>query len=148
MYIGFDPGPVTGIARVNNRGQVIDISMVSLDRLPEHLEGIPTVAILQAVMEKYRQLPHRLAALAARKTNKGEVMQAEGVIKSWCKRNKIPLAEQPATVLPIGSKHTGIVLPRDHSQSHGHAALIHVKEWMIMNGLDKTLLQQQQEASK
>jgi hypothetical protein len=142
VYIGFDPGPMTGIARVNNRGQVIVMEMVSLDDLTDHLEGIPTVAILQAVMEKYRQLPFKYKALTARKTNKGEVMQAEGVIKSWCKRNKIPLAEQPATVLSIGSKHTGITLPRDHSQSHAHAALIHVKEWMIINGLDKTLLEQ------
>lgn len=145
MYIGFDPGPITGIARVNNRGQVIDLAMIPLDELPDHLENIPTVAILQAVMEKYRQLPKRLAAMAARKTSKGEVMQSEGIIKSWCKRNKIPLAEQPATILPIAMKHTGIKLPSDHSISHGHAALLHVMEWRIINGLDKTLLEQTHE---
>jgi hypothetical protein len=146
MYIGFDPGPTTGIARVNNRGQVIDMQMIELDKLTDHLEGIPTVAILQAVMEKYKQLPFKYKALIARKTNRGEVLQAEGIVKSWCTRNRIPLAEQSATVLPIASKHTGITMPKDHSKSHGHAALLHVKEWMIINGVDKTLLEQGYEA--
>jgi hypothetical protein len=142
MYIGFDPGPTTGIARVNNRGQIIDMEMIRLDDLPLHLETIPTVAVLKVVMEKYKQLPFKWKALAARKTNKGEVLQAEGIVKSWCRRNHLQLVEQPATVLPIASKHTGIKLPSDHTQSHGHAALLHVKEWMIINGLDKTLLEQ------
>lgn len=142
MYIGFDPGGTTGIARVNNRGQVIDMDMITLDKLTDHLEGIPTVAILHVVMEKYKQLPHKSKALMARKTNKGEVMQAEGIIKSWCQRNRLPLEEQSALVLPIASRHTGITMPRDHSKSHGHAALLHVKEWMIINGIDKTLLEQ------
>lgn len=142
MYIGFDPGGTTGIARVNNRGMVIDMNMVKLDDLTDFLEELPTVAILHVVMEKYKQLPFKWKALAARKTNTGEVFQAEGIIKSWCKRNDLPLAEQPATVLPIAMKHTGITMPKDHSQSHGHAALLHVKEWMIINGIDKTLLEQ------
>jgi hypothetical protein len=145
MYIGCDPGDPTGLAKVNDRGQVLEVTQVSLDGLAVYLEAIPTVAVRGVVSERFKLLPFKSRALSARKNNKGEVVQAEGIIKSWCDRHGIRLHWQYATILPMGSRHSGIKMPSDHSLSHGPAAAIHVLEWMYRHDLAKTALELQLE---
>jgi hypothetical protein len=143
MYPSFDPGPVTGVAKFNNRGVCLEIAQIPLDELTEYLEEIPTQTITVAIMEEYTQLPHKLKALASRKTNKLEVAQAEGMIKSWCKRKGIHLVMQPASILPIAQRWTQLRLPRDHSISHGPAARLHGEYYLIDKGIKKSILEQQ-----
>lgn len=145
MYPSFDPGPTTGVARFNNRGDCLEVDQVVLDDLTEYLEAIPTQTITIAIMEEYIQLPYKYKALTARKTNKLEVAQAEGIIVSWCKRKGIHLVKQPASILPIAQKWTQIRLPRDHSISHGPAARLHGEYYLIDKGIKKSILELQVE---
>lgn len=145
MYPSFDPGPVTGVARFNNRYECINIDQIDLDILTEYLENIPTLTVTLAIMEEYRQLPHRYKALTNRKGNKLEVAKAEGIIESWCKRKGIHLVKQNAQVLPIAEKWTQLKLPSNHAYSHGPAARLHGEYYFISKGMKKTILQQEVE---
>lgn len=142
MYIGIDPGPMTGLGIVDHLGNVLAATNIPLDALHTELELLVINEHYQiVVMEKYKPYRHKLSALMNPKTARGETLQAEGMVISWARRYDIKLVEQYADVLPIALKHAGLTMPSDHSKSHAIAAVAHVSEYLIRQGLIKSALE-------
>ena len=65
-----------------------------------------------------------------------EVTQAEGIVKAWALRHKVPLALQPAQdPLKMGPMWSGVVMPRNHRNSHSISALYHGVYWLVKNNM-------------
>lgn len=142
MYIAFDPGPVTGWCRFNNRGQEIDMGQVKLEELAVALELWPTVATRKIIIEKWEIIPGKMGAQIGRATKaKIPTIEAIGVIKSWAQRKGVAVEMVSPRNLMAAQKWTQVKLPKDHTQSHQIAAFLHGARWLIDQDMRPTALE-------
>lgn len=134
IAIGFDPGKTTGYAIFNNGVPGAIGQCDGLDELTDFLEGPllrPTPDLI--VMEKYA-LWKWLAV--EQSGSKMEVAQAEGIIKSFARRNRVELIEQAPSVLGNAKLWTGVNHKQgNHAFSHWKSAYNHMYFYLIENGM-------------
>lgn len=103
-YLSLDPGEKnTGWAAFDENGNDLGMGKISggLDPFLEWIESLdPSPS--EIIYENYRISP-----TIAHGFSKVVTVQLIGMIKSYAKRNRIPLHEQPNTVLKIGLKYAG-----------------------------------------
>ena len=128
----FDPGVTTGWARFIDGELKYWNQLVGLDALTDHLESLsPKAKADIIVMEKYALFKW----LALQQSgSKMEVAQAEGIIKSYVRRNAIRLVEQSPQILSIAKLWSKV----DHSKgshgfSHWKSALNHGYYYLVSN---------------
>ncbi len=103
-WLSLDPGEKNvGWAAFSKDGSELGIGKVSggLDPFMEWLEGLDPVPG-EIIYENYRINP-----TIAHGFSKVLTVQSIGMIKSYARRHKIPLHEQPNTALKIGLKYVG-----------------------------------------
>lgn len=144
VYIAFDPGPIIGWCKFNNRGQELDMGQIPLDELALTLEEWPTVALRHLIIEQWIVIPGKQKAQLGRPAKaKIPTIEAIGVIKSWAQRNKVPFDMVSPLMLLAAQKWTQVLLPKDHSNSHQISAFLHGARWLIDHDLRPTALEMQ-----
>lgn len=147
IVVGFDPGSTTGWAAFDTRKEgdkIAPANMLGYGQekflnLIENIEGEDAIRGADVVViESFQLLPHKAQKMIG---NRFEVIQAIGICKSYAKRHKATIVEQPPTIKKIAEKWTGIIPPPNHAQSHWVDAANHAKYWMIRNGLDLSELE-------
>lgn len=142
MYIAFDPGPVVGWCKFNNRGHELEMGHINLEDLAVAIEAWPTVAVRQIILEQWEVIPGKIGAQIGRAAKaKIPTIEAIGTIKSWAKRKNVPVElVSPRQLLPA-QKWTQVKMPKDHSTSHQISAFLHGARWLIDNDLRPTALE-------
>jgi len=68
-------------------------------------------------------------------------VQCIGMVKFWARGKGVPVIMQMSSILPIAERQAGLKMPKDHSESHKIAALLHIRFWQIQKGLIPSVLQ-------
>lgn len=129
--LAIDPGKDTGWCLFRD-GKIRDFGICrGLEEFIHYMENL--TGIDQIVMEEFRLFKH----LALQQSgSRMEVTQAEGVAKAWALRHKVPIALQPAQdPLKMGALWSGVIMPKNHKNSHGISALYHGVYWLVKNNM-------------
>lgn len=129
-YVSFDPGAKrTGVALWDENGTCTFNTSLQQHELDIYLEHLRTQSTLKKIIiEEYR-----VYSQYARKHigSKVETVQVIGQIKALGRFLKIPVIEQPATVLRIAAMQARVTLPKGHipdktsAYLHGYFYLLH-----------------------
>lgn len=148
--LAVDPGLTSGVTMFNldenkNFVSVENMTQVQLKDLPVWLGNLtktyPDVEFIKVVYEKfitYRQYAQRQVG------SKQPASQAIGMLKMWAVANGIEqedIIEQPADVLQIAKKWTGVNHKGPHSESHKFDAFNHGYYYMVKNDMAPTALE-------
>lgn len=144
MYLSFDPGKVTGWARFNNQGKVLEMGQVSLEELVECVELLldqhnvddPIEAV---IYEDFVVFKHKAQKMAG---SRMEASQAIGLIKGLAQRAGCKIVKQNSSIKPIAERWTQVKPPSDHAQSHQIDAYNHGKYYLINEGICKSALEE------
>jgi hypothetical protein len=138
--IGIDPGNTVGIAvcPVTGVNLIEELTQVKFDDFAEWLEGFDTTGLKYIIVEDFRLFKNKAKAQSG---SDFQSVQCIGMVKFWARGKGIPVILQMSSILPIAERQTGIKLPKDHSESHKIAALLHIRFWQIQKGLTPSLLQ-------
>lgn len=132
--IAFDPGETTGIALINldESGNFVSIEAMTqvshkdqISWFAEFNRTYPDLEIVEVVYElwiTYRQHAQRQIG------SKQITSQVIGQIKMWANMRGVPdnkIVAQKASILPVARKWSGVVGPKQHSQSHRFDAFNH-----------------------
>lgn len=129
-----DPGHGTGWATISKEGATLATGITrSRDELYEVLKEIPhTVEVV--VMEDYMLFGHKVKQQSGSKL---ETVRVIGAVDSWAALRGIPVVLQPASILPIAKRWTGIKYSGAHKDGHHASALLHGYYYMYDKGILK-----------
>lgn len=131
LVAAFDPGLGTGYVLFTDGKPTTTDNIYSIEALTDYIENLPRVDLI--IMEKY--MLFKWLALQ-QSGSKMEVAQAEGVILSWARRNKIEVIEQSPQILAIARMWTKVDERKgQHSKMHWKSALNHGMYWLILNNM-------------
>jgi hypothetical protein len=137
-YVAFDPGVTTGIACWDETckertGQPVHVGMVNEEDLDDFLEiKLPGRGTKVFIIEEYRILPSKLRIHSGSKV---PTIQVIGQLKSYARRKKIELVEQPTSILPMAQLQSGVKLSKNHANSHWASAYNHGYFYLRQKGL-------------
>lgn len=138
IYIAIDPGKTTGVACwdetcKDKTGQPVYVEQFSRKDLTHFLfNKLPGRGTRVIIYEDYKILKHKANMHIGSELPAVEVI---GEIKAAAYLLKIETVAQPAQILPIAQKWSGLKLPSDHSISHWPSAFNHGFYWLQRNGL-------------
>lgn len=140
-YLAIDPGAgfkdSIGVAKFSATGQAVLAVQYTFDDFVDFLEAQTDVGFI--IFEEYRIRRNRMQSHVGSKV---ETIQTIGVIKSWCRRKKVPFIEQPSGILSIASQWFQIKWPiPDHANSHYVSATLHGLYALKLMGVVKTALE-------
>lgn len=139
LAIAFDPGKTTGIAVCvlkddGKFGGWQTVTQVPLKDIPdwfatfdrEHQDDSIKAVVYERFVT-YRQMAQRQIG------SDQPASQVVGMIKMWCAGKKIKPEDQPADVMQVGAKWSGVKQPKNHAESHRYDALNHLYYWLVQN---------------
>lgn len=137
-FISIDPGKgrlsTIGVTCWNRDPQPVFIENLNKEEfgaLLDSLEG-KTEGMAEIIYEEYvvnPAIPHG--------GKKVETIQVIGQIKDFARRNKVPCVGQPASILGIAEKWSGVKMPKKHSTSHRISAFLHGYYRLTQQGILK-----------
>lgn len=135
-YLAFDPGISTGWAGFDASGEVVAKGILrGLDALDDFLYEYKDEPPEVVIYEKYVVFTHKAKAHIGSKV---ETAQAIGKITTYARRWGSTQVAQPAGILPIAVKWSGVPLPANHNRSHDIAAYNHGVYYLQSNGIRKS----------
>lgn len=130
-YLAIDPGVSTGYATFDSKGTLLSKGILrSLDELMDFLQEQSPIDTI--ICEDYRVYGHKAKAHTGSRV---ETVQAIGMVKVYANKWGAKLVLQPASILPIAQKFSGINLPSNHKLSHDFAALNHGIYYLTKEGI-------------
>lgn len=139
IALGFDPGKTSGIAICELKddgtfGGWQTVTQVPIQDIPawfanfdrEHKDDEIKVVVYERFVT-YRQMAQRQVG------SNQPASQVIGMIKFWCSQRGITPVEQPADVIGVGAKWSGLTQPKNHAQSHRIDAANHLFYWLVQN---------------
>jgi hypothetical protein len=142
FLIAFDPGEITGWAEFNSEGELTRYGQLKFDDLVDYCNKLTDVEHI--ICEDFRIRRNKAVKFIG---NRMETIQAIGVIRATAKRLKANFVLQDSSILQIAQLWTQMPLPKDHSFSHWLSAYNHGAYWLITNGILKTELERQRDAT-
>lgn len=142
IVYGFDPGVTTGWAQFKQEGDDADIISwgdFPFQDLEDELDKMPAPELV--IIESYKTRA-ATAHLGTKKEVKTTI-EVEGIIKSWARRHKAKVVEQPNTIKAIAQRLTQVMPPSRHSLSHKVDAYNHAMYYMINNEMALSQLAKQ-----
>ena len=136
MILALDPGKASGWATFSNDGQFISMGQTStiddfITWLDNFVGDVTTVVVEDYVLYKQRALSQSGSKMPA--------PQIIGAILLFAKQKGANVVKQPAGILNIAQKLSGVPLPVDHSISHQFSAYNHGYYWLVKNGIRKAV---------
>lgn len=137
--LGVDPGNMIGIAITELRStNILELDQVKFDDFMGWLTSLDTEGIKYVIVEDFRLFKNK----AKEQTGSDfQSVQCIGMVKFWARQHNIPMILQMSSILPIAERQAGLKMPKDHSESHKIAALLHIRFWQIQKGLIPSVLQ-------
>ena len=117
---------------------IFDLTQVKFDDFAKWLVEFDTEGLKFIIVEDFRLFPNKAKAQSG---SDFQSVQCIGMIKFWAQGKNIPVIMQMSSILPIAERQAGIKMPKDHSESHKIAALLHIRFWQIQKGLVPSILQ-------
>lgn len=128
--LAIDPGIHNGWAIFKN-GIIEDLGTIDgIHEFDEWLHKQENIDLV--VLEDFVLFRHKAQVQIG---SKFEVTQVIGMVKSWARRNKIPVVMQKSDVLPIAGTWSKMPMPKDHSKSHHVAAYNHGFYYLVNNNM-------------
>lgn len=140
MILGIDPGQLTGLALVDEKGQLHRNWNADFDTMKRLLSNEKFTSLIeQVVMEQF--------VLYRNKANKqvGSKMPASkviGMVELWANMHSIPIKMQMASILPIAIKLSRVKPVGSHNDNHWVDAYNHAFYWLVKNRGISTPLEQ------
>lgn len=147
MIIAFDPGDTTGVVIFSEDCIVMWTAQLSLDELIDWLDMYdPTVQgiVTHVIVEDYVLFAKRAVRQSG---SRMKASQGIGAIKLFARKRNAKVVMQPASILPIAQKFSGVTMPSNHAQSHWVSAFLHGYYWFVQEGRTKTALQLSKESA-
>ena len=131
IVIGIDPGMTTGWAQFTDGVPTGMDQIYGLDALTDFVEEMTKPDLI--VMEKYALWKW----LALQQSgSKMEVAQAEGIVKSYARRNRLELVEQAPNILGTAKLWTKVDHAKgSHDFSHWKSAYNHAAYYLITHNM-------------
>lgn len=130
--LAVDPGEGTGYVVLSRTGIPLTTGITrSREELYAVLKDIPEEIEL-VVMEDYRLFQKKAIQQSGSKL---ETVRVIGAIDSWAALREIPVHLQPASILPIAKRWTGIVPKGAHKNGHHVSALLHGMYYLYKNNI-------------
>lgn len=122
-YISFDPGETTGVACWDETPAAVRLEMYNDSELYQFLQGeVVSNRPDEFIIEEYRVYRSKAGAHVGSKI---PTIQVIGALKMFAKVNNIKVIEQPATILGIAEKWSGVYRPSNHAVGHSICAMLH-----------------------
>lgn len=121
--LAIDPGDTTGWATLEfNGGKLIDMGQTDLNETLDLIAGLDTNGLMRIVCEDFLLFKQKARQQAG---SRFKAVQIIGAIKSFARRENIPLILQPSGILTVAAKISGVVQPNNHAVSHKIDAFNH-----------------------
>ena len=146
LVLGVDPGHTTGWVVLDiatgvplKREQTTGNEATS-DFLYQLSHEFPDTAyeLTAIVMEDYKIFAHKAKQHIGSNVPAAQVI---GIVEHQARQWRVPVVKQPANILPMAQKLTGVTMPSNHSKSHWVSAYLHACFYLIKNGQMLTLAQ-------
>lgn len=141
MILAIDPGETVGWFGFNEDGSdTAEFGQLHGEAaLVEFLSTLETPTLI--IVESFTLYGHKAIQQSGSKMITPQVI---GMLKMYARQKNVPLVEQPASILPIAEKWSGIKVEGKggHGNSHWKSAFNHGVYYLVKNNLRKTKLQE------
>ena len=146
LVLGVDPGKTTGWAVIDIENGVplkteqTTGNEATSDFLYQLLHEFPPTAyeFVTVIMEDYRIFGHKAKQHIGSNVPAAQVI---GIVEHQARQWGVPIVKQPANILPMAQRLTGVKMPGTHAKSHWVSAYLHACYWLIKNNLMLTVAQ-------
>lgn len=147
MYLSYDPGKITGWARFQDNGEVVETGQLTIDELLAHVENMTllneTDPIKVIIVEDFILFKHKAQQQTG---SRMEASQAIGILRTLAERTGATFFLQPSNIKSMAERFTQ-VSPKGqaHNKTHWIDAFNHGAYYLIQQGIRKTELERQHE---
>jgi hypothetical protein len=137
-YLAIDPGDMTGWAKFDENGKILEYGQVSEAEFMEWITENVHENLKHVICEDFLLYQHKAMSQTNSRARKMKTSKKIGQLEMTCQLRGVPITLQPASNKPIGYMWGGLgEAPSNHSISHQFDAYAHGVFFLQKNGIRK-----------